>query len=154
MADVVSPSVRSRMMSSIRGRDTKPELIVRKFLHRRGFRFRLFKRSLPGKPDLTLTRHGAVVFVHGCFWHGHRGCRYAIVPSTRSEFWKGKIDTNRVRDGRVMDELQRLGWRVAVIWECALRSDLECSLRRLEAFLSSNEPQIEISGSDQEPRKE
>lgn len=154
MADIVPISVRSRMMSSIRGRNTKPELIVRRFLHGKGFRFRLSKRGLPGKPDLALPRRNAVVFVHGCFWHGHRGCRYAKVPSTRTEFWRGKIDANRARDERVLDNLQLLGWRVAVVWECALKADPEGSLDRLESFLLSGERQTEISTLDHEPRKE
>ena len=154
MNDVVSAAVRSRMMSSIRGRDTKPELVVRRFLHGRGFRFRLSRRDLPGRPDLTLPRRNAVVLVHGCFWHGHRGCRFATVPSTRREFWEAKIDSNRKRDADVVARLLDLGWRVGVVWECALKASAASALQRLEAFLLSNARQVEVSGAPQAPMKE
>ena len=119
MADVVDPATRSRMMSGIRGKNTKPELLIRKALHARGFRYRLHC-DLPGKPDICLPKHRAVIFVHGCFWHGH-GCHLFKWPSTRPEFWRAKIERNtevdRVAEGRLSD----LGWRVGVIWECALK---------------------------------
>jgi DNA mismatch endonuclease, patch repair protein len=120
MPDVHTPEVRSRNMSAIRGADTKPELLIRSGLHRRGFRFRLHRRDLPGKPDLVLSKHHAVLFVHGCFWHGH-DCNLFRWPATRKEFWETKITTNRERDARVMRELTSAGWRVGEIWECALK---------------------------------
>jgi DNA mismatch endonuclease (patch repair protein) len=108
------------MMSGIRGQDTKPELLVRCFLHGHGFRYRLSPRDLPGKPDLVLPKHGAVVFVHGCFWHRHGGCRFATVPASNKNFWKEKFDANVARDKRVRQQLQRIGWKVIVVWECQL----------------------------------
>ena len=105
-------------MSGIRGRDTKPELRVRRHLHARGLRFRLHVRDLPGRPDIILPRHRAVVFVHGCFWHRHEGCRYAYRPKSRQEFWETKLNGNAERDARDQQRLRDLGWRVFVIWEC------------------------------------
>jgi DNA mismatch endonuclease (patch repair protein) len=109
------------MMSGIRGQDTKPELVVRRHLHANGFRYRLHDRRLPGTPDLVLARHRLVVFVHGCFWHQHPACRYATRPATRSEFWAQKLAANAVRDARQSAELENLGWRIGVIWECETR---------------------------------
>lgn len=106
------------MMSGIRGRDTKPELAVRRYLHGRGFRYRLHARELPGRPDIVLPRHRTVVFVHGCFWHRHEGCRFAYTPKTRQEFWLPKLEGNAVRDARDQQQLADLGWRVEVVWEC------------------------------------
>ena len=142
------------MMSSIRGRDTKPELVVRRFLHGRGFRFHLSRKELPGKPDLVLPRRNAVVFVHGCFWHGHHGCRFATVPSTRREFWKAKIGSNRKRDAEVVGRLLDLGWRVGVVWECALTANAATSLESLEAFLLSSARRLEVSAVPQARMKE
>lgn len=121
MTDVVDPATRSRMMSGIRGKDTKPEMLIRKALHARGFRFRLHARELPGKPDIVLPKYKAVIFVHGCFWHGH-DCRYFKVPKTRTEFWLQKIDGNRIRDQQQLPRLAEQGWRVLVVWECATRT--------------------------------
>ena len=118
MVDVVDKKTRSRMMSGIRGKNTKPELQVRKSLHARGFRFRLHAKELPGKPDLVLPKHRAVIFVHGCFWHRHQGCRFAVVPKSNSEFWARKLDSNRERDLLHGQQLSSLGWRVFTIWEC------------------------------------
>ena len=154
MTDIVSPEVRSRMMASIKSRDTKPEMLVRRYLHGRGFRYALGKRSLPGKPDLAFRRHNAVIFVHGCYWHGHQGCRFATTPATRAEFWRAKIGANAERDVRVILELRKLDCRVAVVWECALRKRPELALRRLERFLVSNRARIEIPSSAQSPRNE
>src|SRR4051812_10302481 len=120
MVDIVEPSVRSRMMAGIRGRNTKPELIVRSYLHRSGFRFRL-QAKLPGKPDIALPKYKTVVFVHGCFWHRHAKCGLAYTPKTRGEFWSEKFAANVARDERAQAELAKLGWRVLVIWECELR---------------------------------
>lgn len=121
MTDVVDVATRSRMMSKIRGKNTSPELLVRKSLHTRGFRFRIHVKHLPGKPDLVLPKYKAVVFVHGCFWHGHN-CRYFKVPQTRSEFWLEKIGKNRDPDERQVAALRAAGWRVLIVWECAVRS--------------------------------
>lgn len=123
MADVVTPAVRSRMMSGIRSKDTRHEVTIRKALHAVGFRYRLHRRDLPGTPDITLPRYRAVVFVHGCFWHGH-DCHLFKWPSTRSDFWTAKIDGNRERDQRAHDTLLETGWRICVIWECSLRGRL------------------------------
>lgn len=120
--DVVPPEVRSRMMSNIHGRNTKPELIVRRALHGLGFRYRLHDPRLPGRPDLVLPKWNAVIFVHGCFWHQHPGCRYATTPATRKEFWQAKFDANRRRDERDQSAIWERGMRTAVIWECSLRS--------------------------------
>lgn len=109
------------MMSGIRSRNTKPETILRKALHRVGFRFRLHRADLPGKPDIVLSKYHAVIFVHGCFWHGH-GCPLFKLPETRVEFWKSKIEKNAVRDAKKINELVNMGWRVAIVWECTLRS--------------------------------
>ena len=122
MADVVDPATRSRMMSGIRGKNTKPELLIRKALHARGFRYRLHC-DLPGKPDICLPKHRAVVFVHGCFWHGH-DCHLFKWPSTRPEFWRAKIERNRAVDAAAEKALEEAGWRVAVVWECALKGRL------------------------------
>jgi DNA mismatch endonuclease (patch repair protein) len=121
MTDVVSKAVRSRMMSSIRGRGTRPEMAVRRYLHGRGFRYRLHDRSLPGTPDLVLPRYKAVIFVHGCFWHRHAGCHLAATPASNQEFWLKKLSANAERDQRNLQKLLRDGWRVIVIWECGIR---------------------------------
>ena len=118
--DVVSKEVRSRMMSGIRGRDTKPELIVRRYLHKKGLRFRLHVRDLPGRPDLVLAKYRTVVFVHGCFWHRHRDCPFAYTPKTNSQFWIEKLTGNVARDAKHLDQLLKLGWNVITIWECSV----------------------------------
>lgn len=110
------------MMSGIGGRNTKPEIVVRKALFAAGFRFRLHGKDLPGRPDVVLPRRRIAVFVHGCFWHAHPGCRYAKIPATRRNFWEGKLAANVERDRRVRDSLLSAGWRVLVVWECATRS--------------------------------
>ncbi|MGY0504457.1 very short patch repair endonuclease [Luteimonas sp. e5] len=115
--DVVDPATRSRMMSGIRGKNTKPELVVRKHLHRAGLRFRLHA-GLPGRPDLVFPKYRAVVFVHGCFWHRHSGCRYATTPANNALFWQEKFEANVQRDVRVTRQLQDAGWRVLVVWSC------------------------------------
>lgn len=113
-------AIRSRNMAAIRGRDTSPELRVRSLLHRLGYRFRLHRRDLPGSPDIVLPRHRTVVFVHGCFWHRHPGCRYATTPKTREEFWTRKFEQNVERDRRQQQQLREMGWSVMVVWECEL----------------------------------
>lgn len=108
-------------MASIRGKDTKPEMVVRRLLYEMGYRFRLHRRDLPGTPDIVFTGRRAVIFVHGCFWHHHEGCRLAAVPATRRDFWEAKITANKARDRRAVAQLRRDGWRVAVVWECQTR---------------------------------
>lgn len=120
MVDVVDPTTRSRMMSNITGRNTEPELLVRKFLFREGFRFRVHVKTLPGRPDIVLPKYKAIVLVHGCFWHRHEGCKLAASPKTRPEFWSNKLEQNVLRDKYNEAALQELGWRVIVAWECRL----------------------------------
>ena len=118
--DVFDKKKRSEVMARVRSKDTKPEKTVRSFLHRRGFRYRLHDRRLPGAPDLVFPSRRTVVFVHGCFWHGHESCRRATMPSTRAEFWRRKILGNRYRDARQRQTLEASGWRVLVVWECEI----------------------------------
>ncbi|TKJ73663.1 very short patch repair endonuclease [Pseudomonas sp. CFBP13508] len=121
MVDVVDAATRSRMMSGIKGKNTRPEVLIRKALHARGFRYRIHANNLPGKPDLVLPKYKAVVFVHGCFWHGHT-CRYFKIPQTRPDFWLDKIKKNQTRDRSQEAALLSDGWRVLIVWECAIRS--------------------------------
>jgi DNA mismatch endonuclease (patch repair protein) len=118
MADVHSKETRSYNMSRIRSKDTKPELLVRKFLFSKGFRYRLHDKKLPGKPDIVLPKYKTVVFIHGCFWHGHDGCRYSVIPKTRTEWWEEKIDRNKIKDEKVKNDLLKLKWKVIHVWEC------------------------------------
>lgn len=120
MIDVVDKKTRSRMMAGIRGKDTLPEITVRKFLHSKGFRYRLHVKTLPGKPDLVFPKYHLALFIHGCFWHRHKGCRYATTPASNPEFWQKKFDDNVRRDKEVLRQLKRAGWRVLVIWECEI----------------------------------
>lgn len=129
-------ALRRRIMRRVRGRDTGPELAVRRFLHRAGYRFRLHDRRLPGSPDLVLRRHRTVVFVHGCFWHRHRGCRRTTTPKTRREFWRRKFTANVARDAAAVRALETLGWRVVVVWECRTRSSGDLA-EALEPLLGS-----------------
>jgi DNA mismatch endonuclease (patch repair protein) len=122
VTDRISSQARSANMARIRGRDTGPELAVRRALHRLGFRFRLHRRDLPGSPDIVLPRHRAVVFVHGCFWHRHSGCRLTTTPGTRAEFWSTKFEANVARDARAIEALEKQGWQVHVVWECQTRN--------------------------------
>jgi DNA mismatch endonuclease (patch repair protein) len=125
MADRMTPAQRSRNMARIRGAHTLPERTLRSALHRAGFRFRLQRRDLPGRPDIVLRRYSAVIFVHGCFWHRHTGCSNATLPKTRAKFWADKLNTNRRRDGQQIRLLLHDHWRVLVVWECALRKPAE-----------------------------
>lgn len=122
MTDIVSPAKRSQMMSGIRGKNTKPELLVRSYLHRKGLRYRLHAK-LPGKPDLVFPKHRTVVFVHGCFWHRHQDCKYATIPKSNAEFWQTKFVANVKRDALVQEQLTALGWRVLVVWGCQTSSE-------------------------------
>ena len=143
MSDVHSPSVRSYNMSRIRGKDTKPEEITRKYLFSRGFRYRKNVSSLPGKPDIVLPKYKACIFVNGCFWHMHEGCKYFVWPKNNAEFWKAKIEKNVERDRLVQAELKRLGWRVFVIWECSLRKEkAERTLNDLALLLREMDPKV------------
>ncbi len=144
MPDVVSAETRSRMMSGIKGKNTKPEVLIRRGLHAREFRFRLHVGHLPGKPDLVLPKWTAVVLVHGCFWHRHEGCRFTTSPDTRSEFWERKFAANVQRDQRNGDALRAAGWRTATVWECALKQHPEEALNTLEDWLRSDARTIEI----------
>jgi DNA mismatch endonuclease (patch repair protein) len=131
--DTVSSAQRSRNMAAVRGRDTKPERAVRSALHALGLRFRLHQASLPGSPDIVLRRHHTVVLVHGCFWHGH-DCPRGKAPSTRPDFWLPKLAGNRRRDARQVKELQALGWRVFVVWECETKDQAKLSRRLARWF--------------------
>ncbi len=122
MTDVHSKSTRSFNMSKIRGKDTKPEMVVRKYLFSKGLRYRLHDKKLPGKPDLVFPKYKKVVFVHGCFWHGHEGCKNFVVPKTRTEWWLNKINTNKVKDDLTIQKLEDAGWTVCIVWECSLKS--------------------------------
>lgn len=150
-ADVVTPEARSRMMAGIRGKNTRPELMIRSALHRAGFRFRLHRASLPGKPDLVLPRYRAAIFVHGCFWHGH-GCHLFRWPTTREAFWREKIGRNIARDSQQMADLAGAGWRVAVIRECSLKGKTRLPfpdiVEALGLWLKSDEKALEIQGDE------
>ena len=135
MVDVVDAATRSRMMAGIRGKNTKPEIALRKALHHDGFRFRLHSSKLPGRPDIVLPKYLAAVFVNGCFWHGHEGCPYFRVPATRTEFWVEKITKNQERDRMKREGLVAMGWRTGVVWECAVRHALEKALQQLERWI-------------------
>ena len=134
MTDVFSKEKRSWIMSRVRGRDTKPEILVRSFVHRMGFRFRIHRRDLPGNPDIVLPRHGKVIFVHGCFWHGHKRFQRSKRPTTNKGFWNKKLDENIERDKRFQRKLRLMGWKVLVLWQCEVRKP-EKMLRKLERFL-------------------
>ena len=146
VSDIVDHQTRSRMMSGIRGKNTKPELSLRRALHSRGFRFRLHSAKVSGRPDLVLPMYRAVVFVHGCFWHRHRSCRYSTTPATRTEFWKAKFASNVARDDAVRTKLLAEGWRVAIVWECVLRKShsVEVAADLLATWLRSSNTYIEI----------
>jgi DNA mismatch endonuclease, patch repair protein len=154
MADVLTPAQRRLNMSRIRGKDTKPELLLRRGLHALGFRFRLHRKELPGRPDLVFPARRAVIFVHGCFWHGH-SCPMCKIPTTRIGIWSAKIAANRRRDEAALEKLRSVGWRALVVWECALRGKSRLpyseAITRSAAFLRSVGPfQDEIAGNWQD----
>lgn len=143
MADVHEPEVRSYNMSRIKGKDTKPEMVVRQFLHQQGFRFRLHgkfrQQILPGKPDIVLTKLKAVIFVHGCFWHAHKGCKYFRIPETRTDWWAEKLYGNKARDDQHQKQLKEMGWKTFVIWSCELKKPAkQAVLKKLTDELRSN----------------
>jgi len=150
VTDVHDEITRSRNMTAIRGTNTRPELLIRKELFARGYRYRLNDKRLPGKPDLVLKKYRAVIFVHGCFWHRHN-CPLFKWPSTRAEWWKEKLEGNRLRDQRQLSELQELGWRTLVVWECALKGKLrlqpEGLFEQIEGWLLSDTSHSEVSCS-------
>lgn len=148
MVDIVDTATRSRMMSGIRARDTKPEKLIRSLLHRRGFRFRVNRRDLPGKPDIVFPGRQAVILVHGCFWHGH-DCALFRLPGTRTEFWAEKIAGNRNNDARVKQALLDAGWRVGTVWECSLRGrdrDVPGVIDALVEWLNGDALTLELRG--------
>ena len=139
------PMSRSEMMSRIGPRDTAPEMAIRRTLHRAGYRFQLHRKDLPGRPDLTLPKHRAVIFIHGCFWHGHEGCRNFRIPKTNSAFWKEKIARNIERDRRALVSLKLLDWRVLVVWECATGAKrVEKTASEIASWLQEQEVAGEI----------
>jgi DNA mismatch endonuclease (patch repair protein) len=122
MADVHDTKTRSYNMSQIKATNTKPELLVRKFLHAQGFRYSLHKKTLPGKPDIVLPKYKTVIFIHGCFWHGHNNCKYFVVPKTRTQWWLNKINANKANDEKTVKALRKDGWKIITVWECQLKS--------------------------------
>lgn len=141
MADVHTPEQRSRNMSAIRSKDTKPEEIVRKYLFAQGFRYRKNDTRLPGKPDIVLPRYKTVIFVNGCFWHAHEGCRYFVWPKNNEVFWRNKIEGNVARDKANYEKLQQLGWHVLIVWECKLKkASRQHTLEQLVLTLQSLAP--------------
>ena len=149
MVDTVDKETRSRMMAAIRGKDTKPEMVLRKALHTRGFRYRLHGKDIFGKPDLVLRKFNTVVFVHGCFWHQHSGCRYSSIPSSNRDFWLNKLNSNVARDQAVVNKLLESGWRIATVWECSLKTqnDVDISVEKLAEWLKSSNSILEIPSS-------
>lgn len=149
MTDFMSPQQRSRAMSKVRGRETQIERSVRALLHGRGFRFRKNVASLPGHPDIALPKYKAAIFVHGCFWHGHSGCSRGTIPATRTEFWQAKISRTLARDKEKSEALLENGWRVAVVWQCALsgREPMLAAVDTLADWIRSDRRWIEIPSS-------
>jgi DNA mismatch endonuclease (patch repair protein) len=123
MADVHTMEQRSFNMSRIKGNDTKPEMLVRRFLHATGFQYKLHDKTLPGKPDIVLPKYKTVIFIHGCFWHGHKGCKYYVVPKTRTEWWLNKINGNIANDTKAIKALKKEGWKIIMLWECYLKKN-------------------------------
>ena len=146
MVDVVSPADRSRMMAGIKGKNSQPELLVRRMLFASGYRFRLHRRNLPGTPDIVMPGRKVAIFVHGCFWHRHHGCRFAKIPATRADFWKAKLEANVERDRRAVEKLLALGWRVLRVWECSKRdAEAAASLKgAMSSWIESGERLGEI----------
>ena len=151
MVDVVDKATRSRMMAGIGGKNTKPELQLRRALHAAGFRYRLHDRNLPGRPDVVFPMYKSVILVHGCFWHRHPECWWNTSPSSNTEFWKGKLNRNAERDAQIIVKLRGLGWRVAVVWECSFRlQSAEAIAATVGAWLKSEEESLTVP---REPRR-
>lgn len=147
MVDIVDVSTRSRMMAGIKGRNTKPEILIRKLLHKKGFRFRIHVKDLPGKPDIVLPKYKAVIFVNGCFWHGHKDCHLFKLPATRTEFWQEKITRNQANDSKSINLLLENNWKVGVVWECSIRGatkDTNRVINIISEWLSGESSFIEI----------
>ena len=138
MVDIWNKEKRSYVMSRIRSKDTKPELIIRKILHNLGLRFRLHKKDMPGNPDLIFSRYNSVIFVHGCFWHQHKNCIDGRLPATRTEWWKNKFNKTKLRDKKNIKGLKKLGWRVLVIWECEIERKPDKTVKKVLSFLNKN----------------
>ena len=151
MADIVSTAKRSIMMAGIKGRDTKPELQIRRLLHRLGYRFRLHRKDLPGSPDIVLHKYRTAIFVHGCFWHGHDDCSLFRLPRSRENFWAEKIAANRIRDAQAEAAIRELGWKNITVWECAMKGRSALAGDRLTevllASIASSNENSEIRGS-------
>ncbi len=150
MTDTLSPEQRSRLMSRVHGKDTLIEKKVRSYLHRKGYRFRKHVNKLPGSPDIVLPKHNAAIFIHGCFWHGHEGCRKSRLPTTRREFWEEKRRANLERDARKVSQLIERGWRVGIVWQCGIekQSDFYNNMDILEKWINSTIDKFEIPSDD------
>ena len=139
MPDVLTPAQRHRCMSHIRSKATKPEILVRKWLWAHGYRYRLNVKSVPGKPDIFMRKYRTAIFVNGCFWHGHEGCKMFVLPKTNTEFWQAKIEQNRTRDTRIYEELMLAGWQVIVLWQCKLtKQELDTTMQSVAVSLNQN----------------
>lgn len=136
--DIWSKEKRSEVMSKIKGKDTKPELVLRSKLFKLGFRFRVHQKNLPGKPDIVLSKYKTIIFVHGCFWHYHSDCKEGRIPSTNSTFWSTKLEKNVIRDRRNIETLGQMGWHVMIVWECEIEKNLENSLLKITQQLHEN----------------
>ncbi|MHB1687810.1 MAG: very short patch repair endonuclease [Ignavibacteriaceae bacterium] len=133
--DIWDKEKRSDVMRKIKGKNTKPELILRSALFKQGYRFRIHKKDLPGKPDVFLPKYKTIIFVHGCFWHYHKNCPEGRIPSTNSKFWKEKLEKNVVKDKRHNSQLRKLGWKVIIVWECEVEKKLEKILKKIESVI-------------------
>ena len=160
MADIMTPEQRHRCMAAVKGKDTKPEMIVRRYLHSLGYRYGLHNKKLPGSPDLVIRKYKTVIFIHGCFWHGHEGCKYSRLPKTNESFWKEKISVNRKRDEQSKEQLEKSGWTVLTVWECDLKNrelrekTLENLREKLNHIMSplldyNIEPELSIAAEDE-----
>ena len=139
MSDILTPDIRRRTMAAIHSASTKPELKLRHALWHDGFRYRMNDKRLPGKPDIVLPKYHTVIFIHGCFWHGHKGCKYYTIPKTNTDFWTAKVARNQERDQRVWRELEAAGWAVIIVWECELKkANLEATIARVEDEIKRN----------------
>ncbi len=148
MTDIVDSKTRSRMMSGIQGKNTKPEVLIRSLLHRKGFRFRIHEKKLPGKPDIVLKKYQAVIFVHGCFWHRHL-CHLFKWPKTRPDFWRNKINRNVINDQKNIQALTSSGWRICIVWECSIKGihkNIQATISSLDKWLKSEKQFMEIKG--------
>lgn len=148
LADVVDVETRSRMMAGIRGKNTGPEIRLRKALHRAGLRYRLHSARLPGRPDIVLPKHHAAIFVHGCFWHRHQGCRFATVPKTNEAFWQEKFARNVKRDKDIIDRLVAAGWRVCIVWGCTIGKDQnQAIIDQIVSWIARDDATLEIGSN-------